>query len=309
MANIVAIKDLDEMCVIKWRLTDVCNYHCSYCIREPLADKDSALQYDWMDCISAIDDIIRIARELYEINNMKVKVDLIGGEISLFNGLYMLLGILYNSEYITKINITTNLSRDIDYYLQLCECAEIHNKKLSMTASYHFQFANLDKFMEKAKLLYEKLGDGFKCETVITNGNNDIPEFINYCNKIGCHYMCEEDMKDPSKKGLTVKNYKVGNRYKVTLDDGKEILYTTRNEVCKTYGNQGVAINTTNMVCTRDNNYVYIEKDYAIPCRMRCPIANYRVSPKPQLCKHGQCSLCGHMSIKKNENPFKIYDV
>lgn len=25
------IIDLDDMCVIKWRLTDVCNYNCSYC--------------------------------------------------------------------------------------------------------------------------------------------------------------------------------------------------------------------------------------------------------------------------------------
>ena len=61
--------------------------------------------------------------------------------------------------------------------------------------------------------------------------------------------------------------------------------------------NYGVAINTKGMRCSRDNDYVYIEKNMAIPCHNMIPIKNYRVSECPQDCRIGECTLCGHMSI------------
>lgn len=299
MPNIKSIIDLDDKCVIKWRLTDVCNYACTYCIRKPLVHDGHTLTKDMNACIDAIDDVKRIARELYEINNRLVKIDLIGGEISLFDQLNAMIGILFIEPCIAEINITTNLSRNADYYIQLCETAKKYNKVLSLTASFHFQYAKLDEFMDKAKIMHNYLEDNFKCETVITDGNEYIDQFISKCNDIGCYYMCEEDMKDKTKKGLTVKNYKSGNRYKVIMDNDEEILYTTRNEVCKRYGHDGFAIDTTGMKCTRDNNYIYIEQNMVIPCHTKVYIRNYRVSPYPKYCSFGKCSLCGHMSIFK----------
>lgn len=293
------IIDLDEMCVIKWRLTDVCNYHCSYCIRKPLANTKANLANDFIMDIDALPDVVRIAEELHQIHNKQVKIDLIGGEISLFDDLDKLIYALLDTECIAKVNITTNLYRDIEYYLNLCNVAKEIKKKISITASYHYGHTELDAFMEKAKVLYNELKDSFKCETVITNVNKDVEAFIEKCNEIGCHYMCEEDLLDPTKRGKTVRNYKVGNRYKVTHDDGSVQLYTTRNEVIKTYGADGIAMDTRGMRCTRDNNYVYIELNAAIPCHSRVYIKNYRVSEYPQLCQHGTCTLCGHMSVFK----------
>lgn len=298
MSKIISIKDLDDMGVIKWRLTDVCNYHCSYCIRRPLAD-EGTLMNDMVRCITAIPGVQRIAKELNEINNKKVKIDLIGGEITLFNQLSMILAILYSCDYIEKINITTNLSRDIGYYKELANVAKNKNKKLTMTASFHYEFTELDKFMEKAKVMNELLGTGFKCETVITKDNKYIDEFIKKCDEIGCRYMCEEDLLDKTKRGQTVRNYKVGNRYEVTMDNGEKLLYTTRNEVVKTYGEEGIGIDTAGMQCTRDHDYVYIEKNTVIPCRSKCLISDYHVSENLRSCTFGKCTLCGHMSIKK----------
>lgn len=296
------IVDLDTMCVIKWRLTDICNYHCSYCIRRDFIQSESNLIYDFATCLDAADDVIRIAEELYTINKKKVKIDLIGGEISLFKDLGILLNKLYESYPIAKINITTNLSKPAEYFLKLNEIATSHNKVLSMTASFHYEYADLDTFIEKAKVLNEALGNNFKCETVITNGNEQVEDFIKKCEEINCHYMCEEDLLDTSKRGEKIRNYKVGDRYLVIFDDGTEKTYPTRNEVLKQFGKYGVAINTKGMRCSRDNDYVYIEKNMAIPCHNMIPIKNYRVSECPQDCRIGECTLCGHMSIYPKES-------
>ena len=71
------------------------------------------------------------------------------------------------------------------------------------------------------------LDTSFKSETVITDCNLQVDDFITKCNEIGCRYMCEEDLLDTTKRGKSVKNYKVGNRYLVTLDDGTEKYFLT----------------------------------------------------------------------------------
>lgn len=295
------IIDLDDMCVIKWRLTDVCNYSCSYCIRRPLIKEIHNAQFDFNTCMTAIPDVIRICNELYQLHNKPIKIDLIGGEISVFPKLNKFISLLFSCSPVSKINITTNLSQPIDYYTELVEIADKYNKKISITASFHPEFTQLDCFMEKAKVLHNMLDTSFKCETVITDCNLQVDDFIAKCNEIGCRYMCEEDLLDTNKRGKSVKNYKVGNRYLVTLDDGTEKYFTTRNEVIKTYGEDGIAINTQNCKCTRDYNYVYLEQDKAIPCRWCIPIEEYHVNPTMRDCTAGSCTLCGHMSIYPKE--------
>lgn len=296
------IIDLDKSCVIKWRLTDICNYHCSYCIRRPLVIEDTEpnINTDFNKCMKALPYVIKIANDLNRINQKPVKIDLIGGEISIFPQLNKLLTELFNCEVVKRVNITTNLFRDVDYYLKLHEIAAKQDKILSITASFHPEYVTLDTFVSKACLLQKTLGNAFKCETVITNINTQVDDFIYACeNIIKCNYMCEEDLLDISKRGQSVKNIKSSNRYRVIKDDGTEELYTTRNQVIKTYGEDGIAINTTGLRCTRDMDYVYIEQDFAIPCHDKMPIEDYTVSTTMRQCTAGRCTLCGHMSIRK----------
>lgn len=298
------IIDLDVSCVIKWRLTDICNYHCSYCIRRPLVvqNTETNINTDFNKCMKALPHVVRIANDLNKINKKPVKIDLIGGEISIFPSLDELLTELFNCEAIKKINITTNLFREADYYLNLHEIAVKKDKTLSMTASFHPEYTSLDTFVTKACQLQKALGAAFKCETVITDVNAQVNDFIYACeNIIKCNYMCEEDLLDISKRGQECKNIKQKNRYLVVKDDGTEELYTTRNQVIKIYGEDGIAINTAGLSCTRDMDYVYIEQDFAIPCHDKMPIEDYTVSTTMRQCTAGRCTLCGHISIKKHK--------
>lgn len=292
------IIDLDEHCVIKWRLADICNYKCSYCIRRPLANIDKNVEEDFNTALSTLPEVVRIAKELYERNNKQVKIDLIGGEISIFDDLGIIVSELAKCECICKVNITTNMYRDIGYYLALCHSSFEYGKALTITSSYHAEHADLNEWMDKATILSQILGDRFKCETVITNVNDKVDEFISRCEAIGCRYMAEEDLFDPTKRGQTVKNYKPNYRYKVIDDEGKEGFFYTRNEVVKTYGENGVAISTCGKKCTRDFDYVYIEKDMGVYCLHGVPIKDYHVLESHRICgKSTGCTLCGHMSI------------
>lgn len=290
MKKIIAIKDLDDMKVIKWRITEACNYHCSYCIRRPLVEK--ANPENIKAALAVLPDVINLAERLANRHNMKVKIDLIGGEVSLHKETLDIVKGLGDSEAIGKINITTNLSQPVDWYLDLIDKSK---KKISITASFHPEYADLDEFLEKAFTLSKVCQ--FKAETVITAEANHIDKFVAFCESHNMYYMCEENLFDPSLRGQAKKNIKEVARYQVTFDDGTEEYFNTRNEVIKTYGTEGMLIDTTEMKCSRDYDYIYIERDEVLSCTSSCHIRDFRLYPRPHPCPRGKCTLCGHMTL------------
>ena len=76
--NIKSIISLNGMCQssIKWRLTDLCNYRCTYCVRKKMNQpviKDSVSK-NWQKIVNVIPEVARIIKELPG----NVKLDLIG---------------------------------------------------------------------------------------------------------------------------------------------------------------------------------------------------------------------------------------
>lgn len=296
------IQDLDNYSVIKWRLTDICNYRCSYCIRKPFIETRENIDSDWNKNIKALPHIKRIANELNQNTQKQIKIDLIGGEISLFENLLYLISELFEEDIIQEVNLTTNLCRNAEYYIELFRCAKKMNKTVSMTASFHPEYANLKDFMTKVEAILKddvKNRSVFKSETVITNANNQVADFVKRCEELNCFYMCEEDMHDTSKRGQSVTNHKPTVRYSVENDNGNVTLYTTRNEVIKTFGEEGKYIATAGGKCTRDYDYTYVEQDMAIPCHNKIPIEEYNVHKNKRICQYPFCTLCGHMSFEK----------
>ena len=121
--SIRSIIDLKGKCqsVIKWRLTDACNYKCSYCLRYSWSNKTqdtSLVQQDNELAIRLIPEIARIINEMPG----KVKLDLIGGEVSLLDLETILNGIFaITSDKLFRLNITTNMFKPAEYYTNLCD--------------------------------------------------------------------------------------------------------------------------------------------------------------------------------------------
>ena len=234
------------------------------------------------NCLKYIDDYNRIIDELKAKTNKPVKVDLIGGEVTILP---------YLSELISKlkadrINITTNLSRPLPI-----------DRRLSITASFHPEFTDLDTFFESVSYYKDKFKN-FKIETVSFSNATHIDEFIKRAQEIGVAYMVEEDLLDTNKTGKACSSNKPKPRY---LVDGN--YYNTRNEFLKKHGENGWGVMITNEYCSRDVNYVYIEQGEVSSCNRLTPVKDFHVADYHKCYRGGGvCSLCGHITILDSLN-------
>ena len=271
------IENLDQNAVMKIRITDRCNFHCPYCIRRDFINKRD---YDWN-----IKEWLRIAYDMYCVTGKKVKIDLIGGEITVLPEIQQIVDALEKEVYIEKINITTNLELDPPL-----------GHKLSCTASYHPTQTKYDiyNWFLRAKE-WSKRFVNFKVETVRLYESNHIDKFIELANHFNLQYMVEENLLDPRLKGKDCYSNKKNFRYKVTFDDGTEKYYKTRNSYLKENGFP----NTEGLYCSNGYDYVYIEGDKVLLCGTVTDIKDFNVMTKMHKCFNEgvNCSLCGNISV------------
>ena len=115
--RIKTIIDLKGTCqsVVKWRLTDACNYRCSYCLRSCTSQQNqdiSLAKHDYKIALESAPDIARIINEMPG----KVKLDLIGGEVSLFD---------LQFAFLFKFYFLSFLFNEFFHYFTICIYLEI----------------------------------------------------------------------------------------------------------------------------------------------------------------------------------------
>ena len=153
--NIRSIVDLKGMChsVIKWRLTDACNYKCSYCLRYSWSNKTQDLKNIKADNELAIKLIPEIARIINEMPG-KVKLDLIGGEVSLLDLETILKGIFaITNDKLFRLNITTNMFKPAEYYTNLCNLVYENGAELGITCSWHSERCTFENSLKNLNKL------------------------------------------------------------------------------------------------------------------------------------------------------------
>lgn len=286
----MTIENLDTHAVIKWRLTDICNYSCPYCIRKPLA---KPADEDERKCIEVLPYVRKIAQKLHTNTGKPVKVDLIGGEVTVFSKLGDIVKGLLEEDCVDKVNITSNFFSD--------KLFEIANDKLTVTVSYHPTQTTepLADFIERAARLKDRVRF-LKCETVATYEAAHIDEFVRLCKEYNLDYQVEEDLLDERCKGKGCASKKPSPRYRVTDDNGVTKEFGTRNGFLKTWGIKGSLVDVRGHLCSRDFDYIYIERDEVMYCFGKRPVAQAQVSQGLHFChRKGEqkCTLCGNISI------------
>ena len=311
MKSILSVTDLDSAdFVIKWRMTDMCNANCSYCIRKGHREKiDRGLIKKQEERLSEVAD--EISRMLSGASFSNVKIDLIGGEVSVLN-LEKILGNLH-FEKVKRINITTNLLRDCGYYESLCGFLHDMGTKISATASFHSEAQTFDDYFKKIEKLKNAF-DSLTLEIVSTENNQNLcRKFIRKCRKIKADYMVEADLRfkkngvcnSPIITDCSKKQKKA--RYKVVFTDGTERFYKSRNQLLIDTDNAEnrcqKALHTNGFFCTHSFSYVCIDFDTAIgrteksgKCSNRMSVEKFKII-RPAKCEEQNCTLCGHMSI------------
>lgn len=288
---------------IKWRLTDCCNYNCSYCGRKNHDKSIDNLEEDIAIIYETLPEVIRIINEVKK----DTRIGFIGGEISLLDLSYLIQQIYENTNGLLKgISITTNFSKPISYYNNLVKLCDDYNIYLSIIISYHPEYNEITNFFEKFMELNHGSNMDLKIEMVSTLTNKDLVlEFIDLCKNNNLTYMVDGDLnvKDSSLI-ISETSEKKKNAFRIDYDDHSEFCKSL-SELCYNYGTDR-KINSEGFYCTLDYDYVYIEKNQHIGfegedenCKYKEPLENFHILTEPKLCKK-KCSLCGSMSIFKD---------
>ncbi|WP_298739782.1 hypothetical protein [uncultured Treponema sp.] len=290
---------------VKWRMTDICNYSCSYCSRAK-----TLKEYDAGKINAENEELKSVAQKinaLLEKSGFKnIKIDLVGGEVTLLD-LPLILDAI-STEKVKEYNITTNFSQSAEYYIQLAK-----KIPLSMTASLHEQHTDLNVFFEKARAVKEAgvLKD-FKCETVSCTGNQDIIKiFEEKCGENGLEYIIDRD-KNNIEKTQNISSRREKNLYIAEFTDGTKKEFPSKAALLETFIDtrlcEGRRINTKGLICTFSYNFIYIDKDTVLGrakensgCKNRIPIDKFEILP-PAKCQIDYCSLCGFFSLYAPED-------
>lgn len=315
--DIKAIISLNGMChsTIKWRLTDDCNYDCSYCIRKKFKIKEhqkiEQYKIDQENCIRICPEVARIIKELPGW----VKLDLIGGECSILD-LHTILDILFKEcgEKLKRINLTTNMSMSADYYNDLAQLCYSYGSEIGITCSWHSDYVSLEDFIKKFSLIKSPTNQkGIRIEAVSRLDNQeDIKRLIEICEQNNYTYFIERDFfvdKKDNDKLICQASKKKKERYKVITNDNEEHLYKTRNEfITSDVGDINASLFLPNgYYCSRDYDYVYIDFTQhmgrafnPLRCNIREPIENFHPLKAPVPCCNNICTMCGQISVSKD---------
>jgi len=132
---------------VSWNLGTFCNYNCSYCWPETHSAK-----YDFKSLPVyqlALDNLVATA---IEFNFKEIYISMLGGELTAYKYFIEFLKYINSIDGIKfKINLVTNLSPSIKYWNEFIEHTK--NIDISLTASYHSEFADVNSFLEKIKFI------------------------------------------------------------------------------------------------------------------------------------------------------------
>lgn len=135
----------DNWFSVNWLLGRYCNYNCSYCW--PYAHSKTKDHRDISVIIKTLDSIFDQAKER---GFDKFSFSFSGGEPTLHSNFVDIIKHI-NTQRISKINLTSNCSRDLEWWKQLLP----YLKTFSITASFHPEYAKREQFLEKVQFLKE----------------------------------------------------------------------------------------------------------------------------------------------------------
>lgn len=312
MKEVIKIENLEkDVLNIKWRVTKMCNLHCSYCIQQNTR-KQIDMQKLKKDELELCKTAVKLNQLIEESSFQNVALRMIGGEVSIFNIEKILKNI--TSEKLKRVAFTTNFTQSSEYYLHLINYLKNRNIICQITASYHYETTKFAEYFKKIELLKDTIVDGggeISCEMVNT-GNNDfyINAFTNYCNQRKVDYTVDMDKRELTDKTnmQADDNFNEGTK-KVYFSDGSisNIKFINRlfsnNEVSNIENKR--FLKCKGFVCSHSYDYLVVNfnkiqgrtKDNK-DCKQFINFEDFKWLP-PSKCVKESCNLCGQMSLWK----------
>lgn len=148
---------------IHWWLTNHCNYNCGYCA--DILKSGSITQVSLEDCLDFVDQAALKAKQL----NLRLRIDLSGGEVTAWYGLNDLLNRIKEHQGYTSIR--TNASQSVNDFNQTAKHLD------AVTLDYHPEYASPSHYLTVISAALNR--------SVQVNANvNMIPEKWKDCDRV-----------------------------------------------------------------------------------------------------------------------------
>ena len=162
MDDIVEVIRNDNTFKISWKMTNWCNYRCSYCYMSKSVSETITN--------TPMEHLLKIANEINNIiekqaNGRNITLHLIGGEVGYFDLIKILDCI--KSKQLSQVIIATNFSSSIKYWYKLLQYCNNRNCWLNIIASLHIEQCNIEDFIKKVKTM----GKHARIKCVINDNN------------------------------------------------------------------------------------------------------------------------------------------
>lgn len=152
---------------IRWRVTSLCNYRCEFCIQ---GDHDRHVRDAQGETAEIRLEICRALRGFLDglTGYRRVRIHLIGGEITILKDLPLLVDLLAQSSFPGGIDfqITTNFSAAAEYYTRLADIMKRSSRAnqrrhLQLAASFYPAYVSREEFIEKIRAVHPSPGACF----------------------------------------------------------------------------------------------------------------------------------------------------
>ncbi len=324
MEDIVRVDRCSNYFKISWKMTNWCNYRCSYCymsnsVSETLTN--TSLEH-LLKISSEIDNIIE-----KQAKNRPVSLHLIGGEVGFFNLVKVIDCI--KSKNLKLVIIATNLSSPIIYWIKLLRYLKLRNIELKIIASLHLEQCDKKEFIQKVMIL----GDSAEIKCVIND--NNVEEYRELFKNVNNIIIPTQERTKDNKNGkisLKTKEYiddlnkkldkKLKPYYTITTKDNKKFVFYSNVEMINNI--EGDGFDPNEFICTAGLDGIRIDIDGSLR-RAGCQwcgkqenwlgnliIGEYKLPTKPIIChttikhkflgeRHKFCTAFGNTSMRKNE--------
>ncbi|MBP3901175.1 MAG: radical SAM protein [Blautia sp.] len=162
--SIEKIKYKKDVLNIRWRVTTLCNYQCDFCIQGNREEHLRQAAGESSDLRNRICDAIVRLIESVDHEYRVIRMDLIGGEVTIIKEFPDILERLARSEFSGEIrfSITTNFSADAEYFRRMLDQfragAGKRKRTLFISASFYREYVTLEQFRGKLSELSKYAG-------------------------------------------------------------------------------------------------------------------------------------------------------
>ena len=138
------IEPLIDEFIVTWLVSKKCNYDCTYC---------GPGSHDVNGVVKSNQTYIDEFNSLYELisNKENIHINITGGEPTELDDLIGLCKHIKTTDPKIRINVNTNGSKGVNYYLELAKWIDY------LDISLHFEYVKLQAFLKKMGKLQQKI--------------------------------------------------------------------------------------------------------------------------------------------------------